>query len=139
MQLTTLATLSALVVAHVAASPDVATPSGIPATSGLPFGTLTFETTAEPSLFSALSSLISSQSTAVMPFTTTHSDLGPASSASVGTATGGTSTPTSTTASVSVVSASVVPTSTSGARRLRDGGSGMVAGVVLGAVAALIC
>jgi hypothetical protein len=89
-----LSRLTPLVVARASASP-VDQPSGVPtrvhphsrilshrafhSTSGLPFSTLSFDTTAAPSLLSALSalsSLISSESTAITLFTTTHSHTG---------------------------------------------------------------
>ncbi|KAF8424800.1 hypothetical protein L210DRAFT_3509416 [Boletus edulis BED1] len=133
MKLATLATLTvAVVVGHVSASPadDVLTPTGVPATSGPPF-TLSFDTTgAAPSVLSALSSLISSESTAVMPYTATTLTQ-PASGASGSTPTQTSSSPSST------------ATQTSGAGSLgrvwRSGDVAVVGFAVLGAVAALVC
>ena len=105
-------------------------------TSGLPFSSLSFDTTAAPSLLSALSSLISSESTAIMPYTSYAMYTGS------GNVTATSPTPTSASPSVTFVTSSAAPTSTaSGARRLSDSRSGVVAGLglVLGVVAALVC
>ncbi|KAG9310866.1 hypothetical protein JVU11DRAFT_8721 [Chiua virens] len=120
------------IVGHVSALPaqDVLTPTGIPATSGLPFSTISFDTTANPSVLSALSSLISSESTAVTPYTS-HLSI-PTSSYT--TETSATTSGSATQSTVATTSAAPTSTSsTSGARTLGDARWGIIASVIFGA------
>ncbi|KAN0080310.1 hypothetical protein V8E55_009876 [Tylopilus felleus] len=130
MKIAILATLATIVVSHVSGSPveDVLTPSGVPATSGPSLTSLSFASPTDASILSGISSLISSESTALYPFTATvQPTFGPSPNVS---------TPTTSSVPLS--------TSTNSARRLGLGSSdpsSMVAGVslVLGAIAALVC
>ncbi|KAF8550887.1 hypothetical protein OG21DRAFT_360791 [Imleria badia] len=133
MKLATLAALTALLVGRVSAAPpnDVLTPSGIPATSGLPFSTLSFDTTAIPaSSLSALSSLISSESTAITP---PYTGTTPTATA---TATGASGTGTASATTSNTSSSTPTSTGTSGARSLRSA-EGMWSEVVVGVVLVL--
>ncbi|KIJ64279.1 hypothetical protein HYDPIDRAFT_28715 [Hydnomerulius pinastri MD-312] len=147
MKFTTAGSFVALLAscAYVSAGPqggDITThtsmilPSGIPATSGLPFSSLSFDTTGASSVLSSLSSLISSESNAVSSALTSLTDT-PSSSFAY--------TPITTnsagqvvTSVVSIPTPSPSQTGTGGALGLRSVGSGVVAGVVVGAVAVLL-
>ncbi|KIK95187.1 hypothetical protein PAXRUDRAFT_400934 [Paxillus rubicundulus Ve08.2h10] len=143
MKFTTMTMFTALLASCAYASPapadtDVAThttvvlPSGIPVTSGLPFSTLPFDTTAASSLLSSLSFLISSQSVAVTPA------LPPPTSAPPTYTTNSGAVVVTSVATISTPTASATPSQTGAAVRMKGVKSGIMAGVVVGAVAALL-
>ncbi|KAF8836239.1 hypothetical protein BDN67DRAFT_345738 [Paxillus ammoniavirescens] len=141
MKFTTVATFTALLTSCAYASPAPADttpttmilPTGIPATSGLPFSTLSFDTTAASSLLSSLSSLISSESAVV------SSALSPPTSAyPTYTTNSGGAVVTSVVTIPSPTTASPSSSQTGAAVSVRGVRSGMIAGMVVGAVAALL-
>lgn len=110
-----------------------------PSTIGPPLTTLSFDTTASVSLLSALSSLISSESTAINPFTSySFSPTATGASVTSGTDSGTpTATGPTTTQSVATTTPTSTSTSTNGAGHAVSPSGGVLVAIVV-AVAALL-
>jgi len=135
--LVTMRFASAVLLAFVASAQAAVTssmvlPTGIPGSSGLPFSTLSFDTTAVSSALSSLSSIVSSESSAV------QSVLSSVASTSQVSATSPKATVTSALSSSAIASSAPPASSSSAAGRIDVGnGLGLAAGAAAGLLASL--